>query len=166
MTSTIKENNLEMLEINKLLGFNFYIPSYQRGYRWTDKQVKALLNDIWEFKNQNHAPEEYYCLQPIVVKEKVIEGINYWEIIDGQQRLTTILIILYYFNQNEFKTPRKAFNLKFATRPSSDLFLENIEDKELAKNNVDYFHIHEAYGTIRKWFEEKIEFSAEKMSLR
>lgn len=159
METIIKENNLEMLEVNKLLGFNFYIPSYQRGYRWTDKQVTALLNDIWEFKNQNHSPEEYYCLQPIVVKEKTIENSNYWEIIDGQQRLTTILIILYYFNQNEFKTPRKTFSLKFATRPSSDLFLENIEDKELAKNNVDYFHIHEAYGSITDWFKKKIEVS-------
>lgn len=159
METSINENNLEMLAINKLLDFSFYIPSYQRGYRWTDKQVSSLLNDIWEFKNQNHNTDEYYCLQPIVIKEKTIEAESYWEIIDGQQRLTTILIILYYFNQNEFKTPRKAFSLTFATRPSSKLFLNNIEDEQLAKSNVDYFHIHEAYSVIKQWFEDKIKSS-------
>ena len=57
----------------------FYIPSYQRGYRWDESQVSALLNNIYE------NGDEPYCLQPLVVREDG-EGRN--EVIDGQQRLT------------------------------------------------------------------------------
>lgn len=41
---------IDLRLISDLLGMKFYIPSYQRGYRWTDQQVKDLLNDINEFK--------------------------------------------------------------------------------------------------------------------
>ena len=62
----------------------FYVPSYQRGYRWDETQVTALLNDV--YKNG----ENPYCLQPIVVRK----GDNgRYELIDGQQRLTTLYII-------------------------------------------------------------------------
>lgn len=44
------ENKIELRSVNELLGMKFYIPSYQRGYRWTEQQVKDLLNDINEFK--------------------------------------------------------------------------------------------------------------------
>ncbi|MEM8520633.1 DUF262 domain-containing protein [Flavobacterium sp. PL12] len=148
-------NELKILEINKLLNFNFFIPSYQRGYRWTDKEVNALLKDIWDFKNENHTSDKFYCLQPIVVKDKIFENESYWEVIDGQQRLTTILIILYYFNQMEFKIPKKIFTVSFETRPDSKAFLASIEDKELALTNVDYFHIHNAYNAVYNWFEAK-----------
>jgi hypothetical protein len=36
--------------VNDLLKESFYVPSYQRGYRWTERQVEDLLNDIWEFQ--------------------------------------------------------------------------------------------------------------------
>ena len=82
----MKSDDLELLSINKLLGENFYIPAYQRGYRWKEQQVKALLNDIWEFRENPPKHEEgkekpFYCLQPIVVKKKEAE--NLWEVIDG-----------------------------------------------------------------------------------
>ena len=89
-------NTVELWEVNKLINRKFYVPTYQRGYRWDDKQVKDLLNDLYEFKNTaNTSAGEFYCLQPIVVKKN---GEKY-EVIDGQQRLTTILIILKYLNQ-------------------------------------------------------------------
>jgi uncharacterized protein with ParB-like and HNH nuclease domain len=148
-------NKLEMLNIGKILKHDFFIPSYQRGYRWTDKQIKALLEDIWDFKLENHGSEEFYCLQPIVVKEVIHNEKSYWEIIDGQQRLTTILIILFYFNELQFKKPKQIFSIKFATRDDSSMFLKNIEKKELAESNVDYYHIHEAYKEVVKWFNDK-----------
>ena len=43
------ENKIELRAVNELLGMKFYIPNYQRGYRWTEQQVKDLLNDINEF---------------------------------------------------------------------------------------------------------------------
>ena len=49
---------------------SFFIPSYQRGYRWKKQQVEELLEDIWEFASKKKKDEyEFYCLQPIVVKK-------------------------------------------------------------------------------------------------
>src|ERR1041385_9523421 len=71
----------------------FRVPAYQRGYRWREKQVRLLITDIWENQNKN------YCLQPVVVKRW---GDDRLELIDGQQRLTTLyLIFLYMKNEVE-----------------------------------------------------------------
>lgn len=61
---------------------SFYIPSYQRGYRWSETEVVRLLDDIYQNGKKN------YCLQPVVVRKK---GDQY-ELIDGQQRLTTLSV--------------------------------------------------------------------------
>src|SRR5579862_7460608 len=77
--------------INDLLKESFFVPSYQRGYRWTERQVMDLLDDVWEFqsKSQEQDKASFYCLQPVVVK---MRDSGDWELIDGQQRLTTILL--------------------------------------------------------------------------
>ena len=90
-------NNISIKAISELLKYNFFIPSYQRGYRWTEQQVTDLLNDINEFSPKeigNTTEKTWYCLQPIVVKQK---DENEWDVIDGQQRLTTIYLILHYY---------------------------------------------------------------------
>lgn len=83
---------LETKAIGSIKGV-FYVPRYQRGYRWTESQVKTLLNDLWE--NCNQVKHEY-CLQPVVVRKR---GDNNYELIDGQQRFTTTLILLSYIKQ-------------------------------------------------------------------
>jgi len=153
----MSENKLVLKSINDLLGSKFYIPSYQRGYRWKNQQVEDLLKDLWEFKSNPPKQEDgkekpFYCLQPVVIKPTKNDN---WEVIDGQQRLTTILIILNYFNQTEFKTPKQVFDIKFETRTDSKEFLENINDETLASKNIDYFHINNAYKVIANWFDEK-----------
>lgn len=155
----MKSDDLELLSINKLLGENFYIPAYQRGYRWKEQQVKALLNDIWEFRESPPKHEEgkekpFYCLQPIVVKKKEEE--NLWEVIDGQQRLTTIFIILNYFNLTEYQSrPKRTFSIEYQTRSNCVKFFKKIEAKELAEKNIDFFHINFAHETIDKWFNDR-----------
>ena len=62
---------------------SFYIPSYQRGYRWSETEVVRLLDDIYQNGKKN------YCLQPVVVRKKE----DQYELIDGQQRLTTLYLI-------------------------------------------------------------------------
>lgn len=93
----MQKNKLDLLPINDLIKekpFSFYIPSYQRGYRWTERQVTDLLDDICEFIKKDKTKDEFYCLQPVVVKPNN----DTWEVIDGQQRLTTIYLLLKYFN--------------------------------------------------------------------
>jgi hypothetical protein len=160
----MENNSISIRTINDLLKSNFFIPSYQRGYRWTEQQVTQLLNDIHEFSPkeiQNSKEKTWYCLQPVVVKKK---GDNEWEVIDGQQRLTTIYLILYYLNQRYTEEGRtKLFELEYETRLGSANYLKNELGKYKEDNtNIDYFHISVAYQTIKNWFREnKVEKSFE-----
>lgn len=157
-------NNISIKAIGELLKYKFFIPSYQRGYRWTEQQVTDLLNDINEFSPKeigNTTEKTWYCLQPIVVKQK---DENEWDVIDGQQRLTTIYLILHYLNQRYTEEGRtKLFALEFETREGSANYLKNkLGEKEEDDTNIDYFHISVAYQTINKWFKEnKVEKSFE-----
>lgn len=157
-------NQLVLKSVNQLFEYSFFIPDYQRGFRWTDTQVKQLLDDVWNFaKNPPyHEPEKekpFYCLQPVVVKKR---GENEWEVIDGQQRLTTIYLILKNL-QNQIERDQKNFSkISYETRVAtsecigSEEFLKNVEQHEqYADQNIDFNHIHKAYQTIFKWFQEK-----------
>lgn len=151
-------NNISTKPISELLGMNFFIPRYQRGYRWTEQQVTDLLKDIWDFIESDPTKEEWYCLQPIVVKMKNRQ----WEVIDGQQRLTTIFLVLKHLE--EFvKSERKTFELEYETRntekSNSKDFLNNVKQKteNEALDNIDYFHIYKAFETIKEWFKKKAE---------
>jgi uncharacterized protein with ParB-like and HNH nuclease domain len=65
----------------------YFIPAYQRGFRWKATQVTQLLEDIHEFtRRKNPQPEEFYCLQPLVL---VAQEDGAYEVVDGQQRLTS-----------------------------------------------------------------------------
>jgi len=143
---------LKILPINELLGEQFYVPSYQRGYRWTTRQVKELLDDIWEFRKdaENKSKVEFYCLQPIVVSKQKDE----WVVIDGQQRLTTIYLILTYLNQILSILGKSKYVIKYETRKDSEAFLDNI-DLTRSDENIDYFHICQAYQEINNWFSNR-----------
>lgn len=154
-------NPLCLKSINDLLGEHFYIPYYQRGYRWTSQQVNDLLNDVWAFANkEKNEQKQFYCLQPIVVKSKQwLESdcvINGWEVIDGQQRLTTMFIIISYLANEFLKVDslledygKEIYSLRYETREKSEIFLKNIRED---KSNSDYYHIGEAHKTIHEWF--------------
>lgn len=43
---------IELKTVSELLGMKFFIPSYQRGYRWTEQQIENLLNDILKFRQR------------------------------------------------------------------------------------------------------------------
>ena len=129
------DNKLEFKTVNEILSSEkqYYIPSYQRGYRWTEQQVKELLNDIDSFDNKNDA---WYCLQPIVVRIADDENIGpgkWYEVIDGQQRLTTLFLIIRccnirYRNGDEAeKLPEPKFYYK--TREDFSSFLQTLSIK-------------------------------------
>ena len=149
-------SKISIKAINELLEYEFNIPSYQRGYRWTKQQVEDLLNDINEFTPRNipnSSEKTWYCLQPIVVKKYTEEK---FDVIDGQQRLTTIYLILYYLNQEYKEVRTKIFELEYETRKDSANYLKNeLGKKEKDDSNIDYFHISVAYQTIKDWFKNK-----------
>lgn len=138
--------NLEEKIIGKISG-EFVIEAYQRGYRWSKDEIIHLLEDIDEIPDGQN-----YCLQPIVVKNN--DGI--FELIDGQQRLTTLYLIMKYLSlYMELK-----YSIEYTTRKSEN---GNIGSKELLKNidtidlnstssNIDELFIKKAYSYIKEWF--------------
>jgi uncharacterized protein with ParB-like and HNH nuclease domain len=149
------ENILEPLPVGRLLQqendipkYNFFIPAYQRGYRWDEEQVEDLLNDLLEFITTSKSREEKYCLQPIVVK-KLEDG--RYEVLDGQQRLTTIFILLSRLKKNNSEID--LFALTYETRPNSAAFLKNI-DETINNENPDFYYISNAYVTINNWLKK------------
>lgn len=147
------ENILELKTLNELQEFSFFIPAYQRGYRWSPKEVVDLLDDISEFAPKqvgDSNDKTWYCLQPIVVRKKLDE---HYEVIDGQQRLTTIYLILFYLNQIYTEENRsKLFDLTYETRKNSTEFLKHLKKKSISDENVDYFFISSAYDAVCDWF--------------
>ena len=150
----MQDNVLMLKPINDLLDKKFYIPAYQRGYRWTKRQVTDLLDDIKEFQqqveNSPNAKDEFYCLQPIVVKKHGDE----WEIVDGQQRLTTIHIILTCLKEILPLVGKSRYEISYETRKGSSDFLANINEDQ-AEDNIDFFHIVEAKKAVEEWFKDK-----------
>lgn len=135
---------------------NFIVPSYQRGYRWDEINVTDLLDDLLEFM-QDGSSGKFYCLQPLVVKKI---GTNQYNVIDGQQRLTTIFIILKYLeklleDENDIK---EIYTINYETREGSQEFLKEIASKtqEDSNENIDYFYMYKAYKAVENWFGEKI----------
>lgn len=123
----------------------FHVASYQRGYRWGPEEVKRLLDDVYTNGNQD------YCLQPIVVKNN---GDSY-ELIDGQQRLTTLyLIYKYMHNASGGFLDEPQLSITYETREKSQEFLTDI-DMARKDENIDFWFICNAYETISEWFATK-----------
>lgn len=146
-------NQLKLRAIDELREESFHVPAYQRGYRWTKTQVVDLLEDVWDFvRSRGTAKDEFYCLQPIVVAP--MEGKS-WEVVDGQQRLTTIFLVLSFFNERFTEAYRKPlYSISYQTRPTSGEFLKSPKP-ERSNENIDFFHMVAAGEAIREWFKDK-----------
>ena len=144
--------------IEELSNHRFFVPSYQRGYRWTPDEVRDLLDDIRQFAEQKEINQaESYCIQPLVVR--LMES-GQWEVIDGQQRLTTIYLITRYINEmwiGRQKDPM--FSIHYESRDKTEEFLQQLavnEDGTVTINdeNIDFAHITKAYAAINNWVNE------------
>lgn len=133
--------NLEEKIISEIAG-SFKIEAYQRGYRWGKEEVKHLLEDIHEVPDG-----QKYCLQPVVVK--AIN--NDFELIDGQQRLTTLYLIMKYLSTYIDIN----YSIEYTTREGSRKLLEQIEQTDcssITARNIDELFIKRSYCFIKEWF--------------
>ncbi len=159
------ENQIDIKSLRDLVGKKFFIPCYQRGYRWTERNVKDLLNDIFDFTfNKKKRDGEFYCLQPLVVKEmspdemklhNLPAGETWYEVVDGQQRLTTLYLILSAkrstLEDNNIMMP--PYELKYERTTGADSYLNNLDkDKGDKPASVDVYFLHKAYSCIKDWF--------------
>ena len=141
MQTAAREARLEPRLVGDITG-QFYVPAYQRGYRWGREEVSRLLADIWESRDRS------YYLQPVVVKKHDDE----WELVDGQQRLTTLFLIFQYMQHEGLQSAGAGYTMRYETRAGSAAYLK-APDPGLKQRNIDFFHISEAYNCIREWFD-------------
>ena len=141
----------EIRLIKDLQKLKFYIPAYQRGYRWTPQEVGDLLDDINEFNIGDSTSPQNYCLQPLIVTNREDGS---FEVVDGQQRLTTIFIFLKIA---QVITGYNPYEIDFETRKHSKEFLSNLSnyDGSINNENIDYYHITKAYNKINDWLDLK-----------
>lgn len=180
------ENVITQLAVGEILdGRYFYIPAYQRGYRWTEKQMGDLLEDLLCFANDKKKENDFYCLQPIIARRITEEGKlreiykntdvsllkekGVWEIVDGQQRLTSIYLLYKYLlskkgwdekTLKEEEDGKELYHLLYETREDSASFLENIsldtlENGQDFNNNIDFYHITSAFRYIDSWIKDR-----------
>lgn len=172
-------NKIGIVSIAEIQGLDFIIPDYQRGYRWEELQVVELLKDLSNFIENSRTG--FYCLQPLVVKRSIVDckafyeqmrgkldnmqgepdpigslvedlqHLTTWEVIDGQQRLTTLYIIMMVLKHDP------AYRISYQTRPESKEFLENIMNKtqEDGDENIDFQHMILARNVAQEWLKDK-----------
>lgn len=142
--------NLQPVSVGDLLqsGLTFHVAAYQRGYRWTGEQVRQLIHDVQHFiqnygrLNQN----SWYCLQPLAVFSRPDGS---YEVADGQQRLTTMLIIVEVLRQKLINPTGAVYTIKYETRQGSNLWLPRLHDdaerEKMKDENSDYCQLADAY---------------------
>ena len=165
-------NIIQLKSVRELMNCNYFIPAYQRGYRWTKPQIDDLLNDIYSFADKKNKDEkEFYCLQPIVVRKLNESDINKlnglidrkewdtYEVIDGQQRLTTLKILLRFLEEKillgrstlKEEYGFEIYDIVYETRPElKNIFASQL--KQQNEENIDFSHITNAYYFINLHF--------------
>ena len=113
-------NYVKPLKINELLDNDKYIiPIYQRNYAWEDKEISLLIQDLGNACQKSK--DNYYIGSLVVYKRENGD----FEVIDGQQRLTTLTLIMHHLFKNGFTR-----NVYFEHRKNSDWALDHLELKD------------------------------------
>ena len=145
MSSEIKAAKKEIRSI--FSDFWFIIPEYQRSYVWDTDNIQDLLDDLWyAYKNR---PEDEYFLGSLVLKKIEESKFDEYEVLDGQQRLTTFFLLMavlrdisknkvlketfqkrVYQEKNDFENIPERVRIKYKTRERVEQFIEKYIVKE------------------------------------
>jgi len=151
-------------------GKKYNIPEYQRGYKWKQESVIKLLEDILHFPQEG---TKFYCLQNITITDaKTYDNIDVYNVIDGQQRLTTLIVVLSFLNEIELVQEKLVYSIRKETQHFIQNFIltreiwnqqkkynwdtiRQIQIKEnINYNHQDIFYLFSAADNIDKWFKD------------
>lgn len=156
----MSEFQSNLITLNDVINqqYFFNIPIYQRLYVWGKEQIYTLLDDIvaaW-LENKN----EFYLGGTLVIERAFnkLEGIRYYDLIDGQQRFTTLWLIsvvlkehLVAYTQVDTKQGKRQ-HISFSIRPQVTKFFEKICEDLLA-SLPEAMQLEDALQEIRAYFD-------------
>lgn len=161
-----KTFNTNLFNLNQIEQFSFIVPSYQRPYVWSDVEIKKLLSDL--YKAFQRDKKSNYYIGTILTRENT----DVAELIDGQQRFTTLWLIAFVFWTKQshselekiLKTPNGKLKMSFEIRTEVVNYLdglinnrENTEDAILKTHEHPYLkNIARALTTIQSLLDEQI----------
>ena len=145
----MKQNsNIQELNIQELLSAdcNYVIPAYQRNYAWGEKEIVQLIQDIIDYIPL----EKNYYLGTLVVDEQEENGKKLYETIDGQQRLTTLSLLLSVL-KNKYNSE---IDISWFTKINLKFYSRTIATKSLDAVYNGYFNSNQEYKeTIKEAYE-------------
>lgn len=161
-------NDISQLSIRQLLGgdAHYTIPMYQRNYAWGEGEITQLIQDIIDYLPEKDAEGRNYYIGTLVVFEKKNAEHSTYEVIDGQQRLTTLALLASFFKNKEIEDKKcdswyKKQVLSFECREHSQYtFNEIFNGKDTFENYFDTEKINTAilngYRLIKKILPQKL----------
>lgn len=149
----------ELLTIGALFdeqGTLYTVPIYQRNYTWDAEQIEQLLSDI---RDAIREKKESYFLGNLMVTIRQVNPTNY-EVIDGQQRLTTIYLLLTFLaistnhlNRLHYESrPRATESLRLIANESSDQASSSMQNKSAEDTGI-----YQGYNVIQQYMDQHIQ---------
>lgn len=132
------------------------IPSYQRGYEWDADDIRILLDDVAKFTVAGLDEEKFYCLQHItLIKKNDADGHTFYNIVDGQQRITTLAIILSFYGKSNMFENKLRYEVRTETSEflKEHIFTHKYWDESYLDRprHKDEYYIRQAADIVREW---------------
>lgn len=142
--SNDQTNDLQIISVpNIFMDTSYVVPIYQRNYAWKENEIEQLIEDIYSSIRIDY--EEYF-LGNLIVNQ--VDN-NKYEVIDGQQRLTTLFLLVNYLNKHV-----EIHSLQFEAREKSNRTLESIVNNDKLRDDLTSGEIVEGYEIIKRYFEK------------
>lgn len=147
--ANMSKEEIKEIQVTEIFQDKYVVPIYQRKYSWTDKEIEQLLEDII-----NREENDKYFLGTLTVDKK--EDGSY-EVIDGQQRLTTLCLIMIYLNKHIDGLDKNIDNMpSFEARQIYDNAINSLknikENEEITGYEDNVKEIYDGYRCIENYF--------------
>lgn len=150
----------QLLTVQRVLSDGIYsIPVYQRNYAWGVREIGQLIADVRDYAQRNAQSQVHdYYIGTLVVYERSTEQKAYWEVVDGQQRLTTLSLLVSVLRalHPELAASMQRMPLEFESREASShalqaVFAQPLRAAEMVKSDVAKVSIDDASGASSIW---------------
>ncbi|MBY0241993.1 MAG: DUF262 domain-containing HNH endonuclease family protein [Burkholderiaceae bacterium] len=131
-------------------GVSYLIPIYQRNYAWGEAEITQLIQDVIDYLPKCNAPPQNYYIGTLVVFERLLSGGTVFETIDGQQRLTTLSLLVSHLRNSGEPGMHwyEALRIRFESRARSQKTFAAIFAGAFEQHRLGYLAPHEINESI------------------